>query len=827
MANLPGGTITFLFTDIEGSTRLLQQVGERYGSVLAAHQRLLRNAIAAHGGSEVDTQGDAFFAAFPRATSAVLAAIEAQRAFVSHLWPEGAKVRVRMALHTGQPRVSNERYVGLDVHRAARICAVAHGGQVLLSQTTADLVQDDLSPELDLTDLGEHRLKDLRRPEHIYQIVAPDLPADFPPLTSLEYVSPNLPVQLTGFANRTGAFSELARLLAATSIELRDLVRTVKYKVRLEYALPSLSLRPLDYAGPRFIADPSNSLQFDFPTLQFRFPDLYSSSSYKLLFSVGLCRETRFDPPLLNELDRLRGKYNIDRIVLWSTVSLDEQIVHLLKGKGIDLILFDENDEQDLLGKPLAHYVPIPGAAVEYSVSVNHVAEGLSRRLKKLFHLVLSEIAAPIYEKHYSTGRAATRAIMAFEEATLQKLLNLCRDEGRTEVALDIGCGTGRHSFLLARHFSEVYAYDFSPRMIEVANQTKRERNDTRISFCVNDVEYEQLSDEEKFYGRCDLIVASMGMGSFVEDTVRLLRRCHDWLKPGGSLFISFYNENSLALKLTPNWRDSSMATTIDLENDALKVELPGGISFNVFCKAYNETTKGEINKLFNIQEIYGYPTTMALLPNSLLRDPLAAELFSEIDAILADSQVARHRPQLKRNYGHHVIVWGRKQEGACAGYVNVFQQLSRQPPDSYQIIEHSPVLSVEDARRELGGGVPLESMVKTLIFKLPKTKSFLAVIIPADRMIDKAALAERFGVAKSSIKFASEKDVAEIGFPLGGVAPFGFREGIRIRTLIDTRLRDVDSDWLYMGTGDNRRTLKIQKGAFLEIVRGYEWVHL
>src|SRR5215213_10061313 len=161
VVDLPGGTVTLLFTDIEGSTRLLQALGgERYADVLATHQLLLREAFAAHGGREVDTQGDAFFVAFPRAADAAQAAVAAQCALAAHPWPEGAAVRVRMGLHTGEPLATGERYVGLAVHRAARVGSAAHGGQVLLSAATAAVLQDQLPPDLVVKDLGEHRLKD-------------------------------------------------------------------------------------------------------------------------------------------------------------------------------------------------------------------------------------------------------------------------------------------------------------------------------------------------------------------------------------------------------------------------------------------------------------------------------------------------------------------------------------------------------------------------------------------------------------------------------------------------------------------------------------------
>ena len=154
MPELPSGTVTFLFTDIEGSTRLLQRLGERYAAVLAEQQRLLRAAFTAHNGYEVDTQGDSFFISFARATDALTAAVEAQRALRAAAWPDGVSVRVRMGLHTGEAQVANERYVGLAVHRAARVGAAAHGGQILLSAATQAVVQDRLPAEFALRDLG-------------------------------------------------------------------------------------------------------------------------------------------------------------------------------------------------------------------------------------------------------------------------------------------------------------------------------------------------------------------------------------------------------------------------------------------------------------------------------------------------------------------------------------------------------------------------------------------------------------------------------------------------------------------------------------------------
>lgn len=184
-AGLPCGTLTLLFTDIEGSTRLLQRRPERYGDLLAQHQHLLRAAFAARGGREVGTQGDGFFVVFRHARDAVDAAVDAQRALAAHDWPEGDEPRVRMGLHTDAPVVAADTYVGLGVHRAARICAAGHGGQILVSDATREHLWDRPSAGVVLADLGDQWLKDLDRPERVYQVLAPRLPDVFPRLNAL------------------------------------------------------------------------------------------------------------------------------------------------------------------------------------------------------------------------------------------------------------------------------------------------------------------------------------------------------------------------------------------------------------------------------------------------------------------------------------------------------------------------------------------------------------------------------------------------------------------------------------------------------------------
>ena len=238
MRELPTGTVTFLFTDIEGSTRLLHDLGpEGYAAALAEHRRVLREAFAAHSGVEVDTQGDAFFVAFPTAPAALAAAADAQASLVA------GPIQVRMALHTGTPLVTEDGYVGVDVHRAARIAAAGHGAQVLVSASTASLIEEN-----GLRDLGEHRFKDLAAAERIYQLGE----AEFPPLRSLYRT--NLPVPATPFLGRERELAEVTELLLQEGIRVLTLTGsggTGKTRLALQAAAASAEAYPDGLTGFR------------------------------------------------------------------------------------------------------------------------------------------------------------------------------------------------------------------------------------------------------------------------------------------------------------------------------------------------------------------------------------------------------------------------------------------------------------------------------------------------------------------------------------------------------------------------------------------------
>jgi predicted ATPase/class 3 adenylate cyclase len=225
MRELPTGTVTMLFSDIEGSTALLGRLGERYGEALFAQRALMRAAISACRGVEVGTEGDSFFVVFESADDALRCCLSAQRALAGHDWPGGVAVRVRMGLHSGEPAVQEDDYVGMDVHRAARIAAAAHGGQTVLSEATRQLAASQLGADLSVRDLGWHRLKDIEAPERIYQLVAPGLPEQFPPLKSLG-AQTRLPVPMTPLVGRERDLEDVRTALTRPGMRLVTLTGT-------------------------------------------------------------------------------------------------------------------------------------------------------------------------------------------------------------------------------------------------------------------------------------------------------------------------------------------------------------------------------------------------------------------------------------------------------------------------------------------------------------------------------------------------------------------------------------------------------------------------
>ena len=287
MRDLPTGTVTFLFTDIEGSTRLLDETGRGYEHLLGMQRRLLTRAFTDHHGTIVGTEGDSFFVAFAGAGDALKAAVEAQRHLHEHDWPGGLDVRVRMGLHTGEGRVvDDDQYVGMDVHRAARIAAIGHGGQVLISETTMGLTRDDLPREVGVRDLGEHQLRDFERPERIFQLDVEGLQRDFPALKSVNLEIPPFPQPLSDFVGRDIERTLVVSLLEAETTRLLTLTGpggVGKTRLALEVAT-SVRQKFADGAAIVFLADVS-SVDSVVPAIlaQLRVPEVGARSAMDAL----------------------------------------------------------------------------------------------------------------------------------------------------------------------------------------------------------------------------------------------------------------------------------------------------------------------------------------------------------------------------------------------------------------------------------------------------------------------------------------------------------------------------------------------------------------
>ena len=329
MPELPTGTVTFLFSDVEGSTELLRTLRGGYADVMADHERLLRSAFEDAGGHEINTQGDSFFVAFRKPKDAVGAALEAQRAIGSHEWPEGAEMRVRIGIHTGEATVAGDRYVGLGVHRAARICAAAHGGQVLISQTTQALLEEDeeLLGQLDFGDLGPRSLKNFDRPVRIYQLLAPDLPAEFPDLRVDEGVQARGSTEL---ADR----HEVAQAEEASSGE--DVTSRVRVLIVDDQALVRTGFRMIldaeedmdvvgEGANGKEAIDEASRLNPDVVLMDVRMPELDGIEATRRLLADG----------------------GVDsKVVMLTTFDMDEYVYEALRAGASGFLLKDAPPEQ-------------------------------------------------------------------------------------------------------------------------------------------------------------------------------------------------------------------------------------------------------------------------------------------------------------------------------------------------------------------------------------------------------------------------------------------------------------------------------------------------
>lgn len=601
-----------------------------------------------------------------------------------------------------------------------------------------------------------------------------------------------------------------------SEIDPVDLVSALRHRFDVEHISQFFRSDDYSFSGTVLEIKPNNSILIEFASLKAEYPDSYSAKQYRLLLVLALHRVDSISTDLSLELNTVRRKDNIDRIVVWSCNGFNAPTLHSLKVNSIDIISIVEKDLVTV--SSIAHYMPIDGKDHNYALALNLAADLLLKRLKKMFHLVLSEVAAPIYDRLYAKQKVATDEMMRFEEKLVKDTIQrfLPDREGR-KIAVDVGCGTGRHTFPLAKLFDRVYAFDFSPRMIKAAERKKAADDIRNVLFSVADFEYETIRDEGYFQndqgGQVDLIIASFGLASFIEDSAGMMRKFHGWLRDEGTVILSFYNQQTILTEITPNWRDTSLSAHLDTETDTLRVELSPKTVFHVYCKAYSDDIQKVIMDGFNIQQIQTFPTLMALMPNSLLQSGKATGIFRFVDEMLAEHK--------EYKFGHYVTIIARKKSAGDSDALDRVRSLLEGVGARFTLISHPPVISTEDVRRhvEMGDGLP----IKTLLFRRQEDRKLIVIVVPARLRVDIAGLAKQMGVRR--LFFGSDRDVLTTGFPLGGIAPFGFLPGVVERRFVDRRVLTADIEWIYTGSGDNSKTLKVSRTDLLGLLNDYEHV--
>lgn len=430
-------------------------------------------------------------------------------------------------------------------------------------------------------------------------------------------------------------------------------------------------------------------------------------------------------------------------------------------------------------------------------------------------HVELSDLAANEYDKIYGSSNFATGSYMMYELEVIDRAIGLL-DKNCRQIALDLGCGTGRDSFHIHKHFAQVRGYDFSPGMIKVAQEKKLHRNAGNVQFVIRDIEEDYLSDIPN--STVALVNTGFGMGSFIQNFTLLLREVKRVLIPGGVFVVSFYNSESLVVQMdTMEWAPS-LAARFDPTSGFLRVNFKNE-NFNLAVRAYSyKEVKSMLEPYFDVAELSTFPTLSSLFPNSIFSSNKVKELCTLVDKELKlNDQIAG---------GPYLVAICRKKgkltpESELRGCLNIIRLLENNSITP-NIKEHAPVSTPDDVSKVLG--VEKEELIKSIIVRVNPVDiknladarpQYYALALQSNRKVDFAKLAHILAVKRTQIEIVNAYELEDVtGFSIGGIPPFGYP--ISINVILDARIKNMNM--VYCGTGKRTESLRLSVDELIKL---------
>jgi prolyl-tRNA editing enzyme YbaK/EbsC (Cys-tRNA(Pro) deacylase)/SAM-dependent methyltransferase len=542
-----------------------------------------------------------------------------------------------------------------------------------------------------------------------------------------------------------------------------------------------------------------------------------------VMFDTMLSHEVSLDQ--LHDLHQLAGRHAIDRLILprevWS-IEFKRPAADLR-----NLHLIDLGDSAITRQRLFKEFFVAPDRPDAEVMCANQYADVLLTDFGRLFHIVLADLAAPTYDEEYGFSAFGTQRAMAFEEEQLASTLARMAD---TDLAIDLGCGTGRHTLQLARHVRRVIGYDFSRGMIEAANAKRREllhnggsEEASRVQFEVRDVE----RDPPDFApNSVDLILGCFGMGSFLTDPVPFLVGLKEQLSPGGRLILSFYNADALVYQAPPPWRDTSLSASLVLGRDELEVVLPQGDTFRIFCRPYPfDLLKSQLARIFDSVQVWSCPAFASFLPSDFFsRGPhseVARKVIAEVDYDLA-------RRTGNQIGAYFTVVCAKAAEPEVSGVAGRTEILAARGEDAllglltasdtpFEMRKHGRVRNVDDVRRELGadGSQLVKAILAIAKATAKEPERHVVLVVQGSRRVDVEKVSTLLGRTPRQWRFATQKEVKSVyGLEIGGVPPFGYADDVPV--YVDARLAKEGS--VFCGIGNPLQSVRLTTNDLIRI---------